>query len=423
MKTIFSLLDELVPASADKNLVSRSDYQKEMLEQYKQLPVPHIKSKSWGKILKNSIDNPSFHLAPKPAAGNINVNGNGKFIGGKISINENSVDVWLDENLKEQGVILCGLAYAVENYPQLVQKICDEDDNVKRDKVAVFTAGLSQHGFLIHVPNGIVIEKPIEIFVSINSGNTVLPITAMVNLEERASASLILRMTSISNQEDNAGIILMNQMMRIGVSADLCLMEVQKTGKRNWNFIYEIIHLSEQAQLEHFLLDNGGEINRRNLAAVLKGEGSQATVTGIYTPNTAQQFVYDTHQNHLASKTTSDLLFCGVLRENAYSLWRGNIYVAEGTKGADGFQINNNLLMNEDAHAESIPGLEIIADDVRCSHAVTLSSVDPDQIFYLQSRGIEPENAQELIVSGFLEAASVRVKDQKLLKLIQKELN
>jgi Fe-S cluster assembly protein SufD len=205
--------------------------------------------------------------------------------------------------------------------------------------------------------------------------------------------------------------------------ANLHLLETQQYGRGIWAFINEASRLAAGASLDQFVLDTGSTVNKRVLTSSLQGDCSQATITGIYSPQNGQVYLYDTHQNHNASHTTSDLLFNGVLDGSSYSLWKGNVYVAEGTHGADGFQINRNLLLDEAAHAESIPGLEIIADDVRCSHAVTLSSVDPDQMFFLESRGIGAAEAEELIVSGFLEAASNRMKDKRLQEIIRKALD
>jgi len=143
----------------------------------------------------------------------------------------------------------------------------------------------------------------------------------------------------------------------------------------------------------------------------------QANITGVYLANNEQQIIYDTHQNHLASDTRTDLLFRGVLEGHSSALWKGNVFVAQGTYGVDGFQLNNHLLISENARAESIPGLEILSDEVKCSHGVTLSSIDPDQLFYLQSRGMETESAVQLIKAGYIESAVARIGDGTIRQL------
>jgi Fe-S cluster assembly protein SufD len=285
------------------------------------------------------------------------------------------------------------------------------------NKISAITAGLGRHGFLLYIPKQLKVEKPIEITALVKKAKIFLPACGFIILGEQASASIILRYTSELSDKDSA-VLSLNVLASVGEAADLQFLEIQKLGKKVWNFVTEKSILGKQANLERFMLDSGGTVNKRSFSVDLREEGGQATVTGVYKPQADQVYIYDTEQNHLASKTSSNLFFSGVLKNDAYSLWKGNVYVAEGTRGADGFQINKNLLLDEAAHAESIPGLEILADDVRCSHAVTLSSVDAEQMFFLESRGIGPVEAEELIVNGFLEAASNRMKDKALKEII-----
>ena len=146
-------------------------------------------------------------------------------------------------------------------------------------------------------------------------------------------------------------------------------------------------------------------------------------MTGVYLPKSSQKYFYNTQQNHLASDTTSTLMFKGVLEDAAYTLWKGNIYVKECARGTDGYQLNNTLLLNPATHAESIPGLEISTDDVKCSHGVTLSSVDKDQLFYLQTRGIGEVEGKNLIVDGFIRSAFKRIKSTELQEYVRKYLD
>jgi len=153
---------------------------------------------------------------------------------------------------------------------------------------------------------------------------------------------------------------------------------------------------------------------KRQMEFQLKGENSDATLSGIYHAGESRQFIYNTRQDHLASNTISDLLFKGVLSKNAYALWQGNIFVGDGTHGVDGYQMNRNLLLGENVQAQSIPGLEILTDDVKCSHGVAMSNIDEDQLFYLSSRGIDETTAVRLIVGGFIEDGLKRMKDKRL---------
>ena len=131
--------------------------------------------------------------------------------------------------------------------------------------------------------------------------------------------------------------------------------------------------------------------------------------TGFYFTDGVQHFDHDTQQNHLAPNTMSDLLFKGALREHSRSVWQGMIYVAPGAQKTDGYQANRNLLLDSNARADSIPGLEILADDVRCTHGATIGKIDPDQVFYLRSRGIPDKESERLIVEGFFDPIMQRI--------------
>ncbi|MFH2039963.1 MAG: SufD family Fe-S cluster assembly protein, partial [Chloroflexota bacterium] len=135
-----------------------------------------------------------------------------------------------------------------------------------------------------------------------------------------------------------------------------------------------------------------------------------------------QHLDHDTCQNHLAPNTTSDLLFKGALKGSSRSVWQGMIYVAPGAQRTDGFQANRNLVLNPAARADSIPGLEILADDVRCTHGATVGNIDPEPMFYLQSRGIPHEDAERIIVEGFFDPIMQRIPFEGVRERFQKAI-
>ncbi|HEX7975820.1 MAG TPA: SufD family Fe-S cluster assembly protein, partial [Anaerolineales bacterium] len=141
----------------------------------------------------------------------------------------------------------------------------------------------------------------------------------------------------------------------------------------------------------------------------LVGQGATGRMSGFYFTDGVQHLDHDTQQNHLAQHTTSDLLFKGALRDRSRSVWQGMIYVAPGAQKTDGYQANRNLVLSSQARADSIPGLEILADDVRCTHGATVGKIDADQVFYLRSRGIPYNEAERLIVEGFFDPIMQRI--------------
>jgi Fe-S cluster assembly protein SufD len=145
-------------------------------------------------------------------------------------------------------------------------------------------------------------------------------------------------------------------------------------------------------------------------------------MSGFYFTDGKQHLDHDTQQNHLAPHTTSDLLFKGALKDSSRSVWQGMIYVAPGAQKTDGYQANRNLVLSPKARADSIPGLEILADDVRCTHGATVGKIDPDSIFYLLSRGIPYDEAEHLIVEGFFDPIMQRIPFDGVRKRFQQAI-
>ncbi len=158
----------------------------------------------------------------------------------------------------------------------------------------------------------------------------------------------------------------------------------------------------------------------------LAGEGAEARVTGAYATRGRQHIDFDTTQEHAAPNTTSDLAFRGVLPGRSSAVWKGNIIVDPGAQKTDAFQDSRNLLLSKRAHADAIPGLEIQANDVRCTHAAAVAQVDPEQLFYLRSHGLDLDVARRLVVEGFLSALVERFPEgpvrQRLLGALERRL-
>ena len=135
----------------------------------------------------------------------------------------------------------------------------------------------------------------------------------------------------------------------------------------------------------------------------LAGRGSEAKVTGAYVGRGRQHLDFDTTQEHAAPNTTSDLAFRGLLDGRSTAVWRGMIRVDPGAQQTDAFQESRNLLLSTRAHADAIPGLEIEANDVRCTHAAAVAQIDREQLFYLRAHGLGVKEAQRLVIEGFLQ--------------------
>ena len=195
----------------------------------------------------------------------------------------------------------------------------------------------------------------------------------------------------------------------VGKNANLTFVELQSLGENVYNFTHERVRVARDGHVDWIYGALGTRLTKTFADLDLEGEGSNGRMSGFFFTDGRQHLDLDTQQNHHAAHTTSDLLFKGALSEDSRSVWQGMIYVAPGAQKTDGYQANRNLVLDKSARADSIPGLEILADDVRCTHGATIGKIDDDHMFYLQSRGIEKHEAERLIVEGFFTPVMDRI--------------
>jgi Fe-S cluster assembly protein SufD len=304
------------------------------------------------------------------------------------------------EEFAESGVVFCDLATAVKDHEVLLRKHLGSVVRADEAKFAALAAGLAQAGALIYVPAGTRIERPLSTVLVAPSGAVVAAARLLVIVDEGAEITLMHEMTSpaVSDGETvHAGIIELS----IADEARLTFIELQNLGRHVWNFTHERARLGRNASLNWVLGSLGSRFTKSFVDLDLPAEGAHARMSGFYVVDGSQHVDHDTQQNHLAANTTSDLVFKGALTEHSRSVWQGMIYVAPGAQRTDGYQVNRNLILSEDARADSIPGLEILADDVRCTHGATVGKLEEETLFYLTSRGVPRDMAENLLIEGF----------------------
>ena len=262
-------------------------------------------------------------------------------------------------------------------------------------------------GALVYVPRGKRLEAPALIAAVQDAEATALSFRTLIVLEEGAEAEVWEQWLSTDSNPDS----LFNTVTEIwvGPGANLRYVTAQGLSERAWVFGTQRAEVERDAHLDWVALGFGSARGKVRMETRLAGQGSSARVTGAYAGNGTQHLDFDTTQEHAAENTTSDLAFRGVLEESATAVWRGMIRVDPGAQRTDAFQESRNLLLSKSAHADAIPGLEIEANDVRCTHAAAVAQIDPEQLHYLRSHGLSVEEAKRLIIEGFLEALVERL--------------
>jgi Fe-S cluster assembly protein SufD len=275
-----------------------------------------------------------------------------------------------------------------------------------------------RQGALVYVPRGQALDEPARISVDPGPEGSGLDWRTLIVLEEGAQAEVWERYGS----GGAAGLFNGVTEIVLGPGANLRFVCTQGLPETSWVFATQRAELGADASLEWIALGFGSGRGKVRMETKLDGRGSNAKVTGAYVGAGRQHLDYDTTQEHAAPNTTSDLAFRGVLGERATAVWRGMIRVDPGAQQTDAFQESRNLLLSHRAHADAIPGLEIEANDVRCTHAAAVAQVDREQLHYLRAHGLTEPAAKRLIIDGFLHALVERVSAGPLRETLSDSL-
>jgi Fe-S cluster assembly protein SufD len=276
------------------------------------------------------------------------------------------------------------------------------------EKFAAHNAAVWEHGLLVRVPKGVALERPLFVRITNSADGASLFWRLLVIAEEGSSFSLIEEYSSSTNElsaYSNAAVELF-----VEQGAKLEYVSLQNLSRETWHFATHHGRVERDAELDWVAGGFGSKKGKVRIQNDLVGPGATSRVTGAYFADGAQHLDYDTFQEHAAPHTTSDFAFKGALRDTATAVWRGMIRVEVDAQKTNAYQENRNLLLSPTAHADSIPGLEILANDVRCTHGATLGQVDRDQLFYLMARGLSRGEAERLIVRGFFQDVLDRIE-------------
>jgi Fe-S cluster assembly protein SufD len=307
-----------------------------------------------------------------------------------------------------EGATVLPLAAALESHEQLLHERLGALVPIEDPFVARNEAGW-RDGVLIHVPAGVRVAEPIRIELSLDEDGAAVGWRTLIVLEEGAEVEVWEHCGSANDETD----ALLNSVveLHVGSGATLRYVNTQDISERAWIFSSQRAQVERDGRLDWTALGFGSGRGKVRMETNLAGAGSEARVTGGYAGGPGQHLDFDTTQEHAAPNTFSDLAFRGVLAAGATAVWRGMIRVDPGAQQTDAFQESRNLLLSPDAHADAIPGLEIEADDVRCTHAAAIAQIDRDQLFYLTSRGLDPATAKQVIIEGFLESLVERLAE------------
>lgn len=299
------------------------------------------------------------------------------------------------------GAVFIDLNRAVKDHPELLEKfLMTEAVKASDDLFAALHGAFWTGGVLLYVPKGVRLESPLFSLNGLANEGTVDFGHTLVILEEGAEATLVQE-TAGSGRGQTPGLHVGSMELIQARGSRLRLVNIQNWDATTWHFSRDRAIVGRDASIQWTVGGLGGRLAKVNQEVALTGEGARAQVNGVAFTTARQHLAYYTRQDHIAPNTTSDLLYKGGLKDQSRIVWKGMIRVEKDAQKTDAYQKNDNLVLSESARADSIPGLEIEANDVRCTHGATAGRVDDEMLFYCQARGIPRETAVRLVVEGF----------------------
>ena len=313
----------------------------------------------------------------------------------------------VDEELSSKGVVFTDLHTALIEHEDLVREklfgLVPED----YDKFAALSAAAFAGGSFLYVPRGVDVEVPIQSYRWLDVVGSIMPRTLVI-VEEGSSVTYIDEYASADAEDpafSNGAVELY-----VGEGSNLRYVSLQNWERNVLHFNTIRSATEKDATIRSLVVSFGSQLSRTNVEAGLTATGSDSEMLGIYFADQNQVLDHHTLQDHISANAHSDLLYKGALRDESLAVFSGLIRVKPGAQKTDAYQTNRNLILGtDDAFAVSLPRLEILADDVKCSHGSTTGQVDETELFYLMSRGIPRREAEKLVVFGFFGEITSRV--------------
>jgi Fe-S cluster assembly protein SufD len=361
----------------------------ELLARYRALPLPSTTDEPWRFTDLAGFDPDAF-------VSNGRVGGRAPDVSAETML---ELDVAAFASVTEDGIEIEraapeGVTFEpLRDHERLNTLVGDEE------KFAAHNAAMWEHGLLVVVSKGVVLDKPLYVRIANSREGGALFWRLLVVAEPESRFSVVEEYVSASPKLSGYSNAVSE--LFLGQGANVEYVSLQSLSPETWHFASHRARVERDAELDWVAGGFGSKKGKTRIQNDLAGEGATSRVTGAYFADGDQHLDYDTFQEHIAPNTTSDFAFKGALRDKATAVWRGMIKVERDAQKTNAYQENRNLILSEEAHADSIPGLEIEANDVRCTHGATISPVNRDELFYAMARGISKGEAERLIVRGF----------------------
>ncbi|MFN6189422.1 MAG: Fe-S cluster assembly protein SufD [Planctomycetia bacterium] len=390
-----------------------ADHRRAALEAFSSLGLPDRRSENWMRTDLRLFKPKAWGLRPKPAAGSTVAEGlltaGTSLVGRIVSLDGHVVREELDPSLAKRGVLFGAAETLLAEHGDAIKPHWFSVIDSKSDYFAALHAAFHRASAILYVPAGVKIADPLHVMAAIGEGG-VDTSHVLVVLGEGAEATLLTETAGGGAAASAAGgFHCGGTEIVVGRGAFLRMVNLQNWNTGVWHFARQKAVVHENGRLQWTLGALGSRLSQVAQDVALAGRHADAQVNGVMFTEGRQHLVYNTLQHHEAPSCKSDLLYKGALQDRSRLVWRGMIKVDKAAQKTDGYQRNDNLMLSNESRADSIPGLEIEADDVRCTHGATSGRVDAEQIFYAQARGLTADEAARLVVAGFFQQVFDRI--------------
>ncbi|HCP06294.1 MAG TPA: Fe-S cluster assembly protein SufD [Verrucomicrobiales bacterium] len=408
-------------SAADRNGVTEPSWwigrKAEAMKKFQASPMPKRNEEDWRFATIGAIELGNFQPGQKGSttAEDLLKRSTASFPHAAKAVFANDRLLYLEgsEKLAQQGVVFESLSVALEKHPALLEKyFMAHPVDLGAQKFAALHAAHASAGVLIHVPKNVELELPLVAFHWLDGAESAVFPHTLIVAGENSKVTMVDFLGSTDAR--GAGLACGVNDLLVGVGAKVNYVGLQQWGSAVTSFQLNSTRVEKDGEARSLFVNLGAAYARQESRSTLVGGGARSEMLGLSVGNNRQEFDQRTLQCHDVPNTWSDLLYKNALDDRSKSIFKGLIRVAPGAAKTDAYQNNRNLLLNPEAEADSMPGLEILNDDVRCTHGATTGQIDQDQLFYLMARGIEPRTGAQLLAHGFFEEVIARLPDKKI---------
>jgi Fe-S cluster assembly protein SufD len=382
---------------------------------FEALPIPSQETEEWRYTDLEGLDLDLQPFAEGGGAEAVNRHGIsaaagvlGERAGLQIQRNSEVISTQLADGLADRGVWFGDLDRAIAERPELVEPHLHDLVPPERSKFTALHGAFRTGGTLLHVPADVQVSLPLQTLTWIDADRTAVFPHTLIVAEAGADVTFIDRYASpdLSHALSDAIVEIV-----AGPGSRIRYVALQEYGDGVTHLAVQRARLAEGASLRSLGVAFGARLARAEVEAVLEGDGSSSEMLGVYFGDAEQHIDHRSIQDHVGSRTSSDLLYKGAMRDASNAIYTGTVVIEKGAHHCDAYQTNRNILLSEHARAQSVPNLEILTNDpTKCGHAASVGPVSDDELFYLMSRGIPEQEAARLIVFGFFAEVLDRVE-------------